>query len=188
MKATLIFGNPSLTSFDNFIAEQTEKSLIDKGFEVKRYNVYDYPLLPINPSQDGFPDEFTKISKEIANVDAWVVIAPMWNFSMPGGLKNFFDGIIQAKTYFKFVSILGQGVPVGLLDVKKLTLIWTSGSPWYAFLIPGMDHLVSLMKRIRRFCGIKKFQHINLSPIRFERPSDQKIQKWTKKINNLKFI
>ena len=187
MKAALIFGNPSLTSFDNFIAEEATKSLQNQGFEVKRYNVYEYPLLDQNPSQDGFPDEFTRISQEIANVDTWVVVAPMWNFSMPGGLKNFFDGILQAKTYFKFVSILGQGVPVGLLKVKKLTLLWTSGSPSYSFLIPGMDHLVSLMRRLKWFCGIKKFQHMNMSPIRYQRPPQKKIDKWIKKIHKLKF-
>jgi FMN-dependent NADH-azoreductase len=185
MKAALIFGNPSLTSFDDFLAKEAEKALKDKGFEVKRYNVYDYPLLSQNPSQDGFSDQFKEISQEIANTDAWVVIAPMWNFSMPGGLKNFFDGIIQAKTYFKFTKF---GIPIGLLNVKKLTLIWTSGSPGYAFLIPGMDHLVSLTKKIKGFCGIKKFQHMNISPIRYARPDQKNIDKWVKKIHKLKFI
>lgn len=188
MKAALIFGNPSLTSFDNFIAEKTIESLKKQGFEVKRYNVFEEPLLSENPSQVGFPDRFTKVSKELSEVDCWVIVAPMWNFSMPGGLKNFFDGIIQAKTYFKFVSVLGQGVPVGLLKVKKATLLWTSGSPGFAFMLPGMDHLVSLTKKLTKFCGIKKFQHMNMSPIRYQSPPQKKIDKWLNKIDKMKFV
>lgn len=185
MKAALIFGNPSLTSFNNFIAEETEKALTKQGFTVTRYNTADYPLLQYNPAEEGFDKEFTQLSIELSEYDCWVVVTPMWNFSMPACLKNFFDGIIQSKRYFQFGKF---GIPKGLLSVKKLTVIWSSGSPWYAFLIPGMDHLISLMKKIAWFCGIKKFQHMNMSPIRNQRPSQAKIDKWIKKINKLKFI
>lgn len=183
-KAALIFANPSLTSFNNYLAEETTKALQNQNFEVKRYNVYDTPLINQNPSEKGFSDAEAKLSDELAAMDAWVIISPMWNFSMPGGLKNFLDVIIQAKKYFRYTK---YGIPVGLLKVKKLTLIWTSGSPRAFFFIPGMDHLVSLTKRIRRFCGIKKFQHINFSPILGEIPKE-KVEKWTKKIHKLKFI
>jgi FMN-dependent NADH-azoreductase len=185
MKAALIFANPSLTSFNDFLAKETIKSLNKQNFQVTRYNVYDYPLLKENPSEKGFNDQFTKLSIELSKYDTWVIITPMWNFSIPGGLKNFFDGIIQSKRYFQFGK---YGIPKGLLNVKKMTVIWTSGSPWYAFLIPGMNHLTPLLKNIARFCGIKKFQHLNLSPIRIKKPADKQIQKWITKINNLKFI
>lgn len=185
MKAALIFANPSLTSFNNFIADETTKTLQKQNFEVTRYNVYDYPLLDYNPSQNGFCKTYTNLSIELSKFDTWVIITPMWNFSIPGGLKNFFDGIIQAKRYFKFGKF---GIPKGLLNVKKMTVIWTSGSPWYAFLIPGMNHLTTLLKKTAWFCGIKKFQHLNLSPIRTQNPTQQQIQSWLSKIDKLKFI
>lgn len=185
MKAALIYGHPTKDSFNAFLATETKQILKNKGFEVKEYDVYQYPLMQRNPSQNGFSDEWKALSQELAEVDAWIIICPMWNYTMPAGLKNFFDGIFQAGTYFKFLK---YGIPKGLLNVKKATLIWTSGSPGYAIRLLRLDHLVSLTKSMCKFVGIKKFQQLNFGKIRNRQIPQPTVDKWIRKIEKLKFI
>lgn len=58
--------------------------------------------------------------EELFAADVLVIGAPMYNFSIPSQLKAWIDHIVAAGKTFKYNEF---GVPVGLVDHKKVYLI-----------------------------------------------------------------
>lgn len=71
--------------------------------------------------------EHSSLIEEIKSADTIVIAAPMYNFSIPSTLKNYFDAITKAGVTFKYSE---QGQPVGLLENKKTYVIITRGGKY----------------------------------------------------------
>ena len=100
--------------------------------------VRDVSLNPVTPlsgsvlGELGNPNsavtkEHNYLIEEIKSADIVVIGAPMYNFSIPSTLKNYFDAITKAGITFKYNE---QGQPVGFLSNKKTYVIISRGGKY----------------------------------------------------------
>ncbi|EAS44865.1 FMN-dependent NADH-azoreductase 1 [Photobacterium profundum] len=90
---------------------------------------------------------------ELQNSDTIVIAAPMYNFSVPTQLKNWFDIIARAGVTFSYT----ENGPVGLITGKKVIVVTTRG---------GMhkdgptDTMVPYLKTILGFIGLTDIEFV----------------------------
>ena len=100
--------------------------------------VRDVSLNPVTPlsgsvlGELGNPNsavakEHNYLIEEIKSADIVVIGAPMYNFSIPSTLKNYFDAITKAGITFKYNE---QGQPFGFLSNKKTYVIISRGGKY----------------------------------------------------------
>ncbi|WET49275.1 NAD(P)H-dependent oxidoreductase [Chryseobacterium indologenes] len=69
--------------------------------------------------------------KELKEHDIYVIATPMYNWSIPGGLKAYIDQIMRINETWKFRSGIPDGDYVGLLHSKKAFILSTRGDTGY---------------------------------------------------------
>ena len=124
---------------NNSTSNKYSSNLIDS---IKHPNdeiiVRDVSLNPVTPlsgsvlGELGNPNsavtkEHNYLIEEIKSADIVVIGAPMYNFSIPSTLKNYFDAITKAGITFKYNE---QGQPVGFLSNKKTYIIISRGGKY----------------------------------------------------------
>nr|WP_315029039.1 NAD(P)H-dependent oxidoreductase [uncultured Chryseobacterium sp.] len=72
-----------------------------------------------------------ELVKELKEHDVYVIGTPMYNWSIPGGLKAYVDQIMRINETWKFRSGLPDGDYVGLLENKKAYILSTRGDTGY---------------------------------------------------------
>lgn len=117
-------------------------------------------------------------AQKFKGYDKYVIVAPMWNLSIPSILKSYIDHIIVSGITFKYTK---YGIPKGLLRGKKALYIGTRGGgyPFPASLI-AFD--LKYIKFVLKFIGIKKFEsflleNIDKSPEKIKEKFPQKLEK-----------
>ncbi|MGF1683481.1 FMN-dependent NADH-azoreductase [Photobacterium minamisatsumaniensis] len=88
-----------------------------------------------------------QLINEIHASDTLVIAAPMYNFSIPTQLKNWFDLIARAGVTFSYTE---KG-PVGLLTDKKVIVVTTRGGMHKD---GATDTMVPYLKTILSFVGL----------------------------------
>jgi FMN-dependent NADH-azoreductase len=91
-----------------------------------------YQILVGQPIDRDHAESWTEIEREIERfrtADAYLITAPMWNFSVPYALKYYIDCIVQPGYLFRFNEL---GYPVPLLSGKKMIVVSSSGSDYSA--------------------------------------------------------
>ncbi|WP_321329514.1 FMN-dependent NADH-azoreductase [uncultured Ilyobacter sp.] len=98
-------------------------------------------------------NELTKYVEEFMEYDKYVIVAPMWNLSIPSILKTYIDHIVVAGKTFKYTE---EG-PVGLLENKKALHITARGGLYSEG--PGADFEMGdrYLRTILGFMGIQDF-------------------------------
>ncbi len=76
---------------------------------------------------DPVAREHNSLIAEIQSADVIVIAAPMYNFSIPSTLKNYFDAITKVGVTFKYSE---QGQPIGLIQNKKAHVVITRGGKY----------------------------------------------------------
>lgn len=109
-------------------------------------------------------------AQKFMEYDKYVIVAPMWNLSIPSILKSYIDHIIVSGITFKYTK---YGVPKGLLKDKKALYIGTRGGA-YPFPISLIAFDLKYIKFVLKFIGIKKFESFLLENVD---KSPQKIKK-----------
>ncbi|WP_407333006.1 FMN-dependent NADH-azoreductase [Enterovibrio sp. 27052020O] len=94
-----------------------------------------------------------QLINEIKASDTLVIAAPMYNFSIPTQLKNWFDLIARAGVTFAYTE---QG-PKGLLTGKKAIVVTTRGGIHKG--TPN-DHVTGHIKTILNFIGISDIEFV----------------------------
>nr|WP_293300340.1 NAD(P)H-dependent oxidoreductase [Allomuricauda sp.] len=69
--------------------------------------------------------------KELQEHDVYVLGTPMYNWSIPSGLKAYIDQVMRINETWKFRSGKPDGDYVGLLENKKLFILSTRGDTGY---------------------------------------------------------
>ena len=69
--------------------------------------------------------------KELKENDIYVIATPMYNWSIPSGLKAYIDQIMRINETWKFKSGMPDGQYVGLLENKKLFILSSRGDTGY---------------------------------------------------------
>ena len=88
---------------------------------------------------------------EIHASDTLVIGAPMYNFSIPTQLKNWFDLIARAGVTFSYT----ENGPVGMLTGKKVIIVTTRGGMHKD---GATDTMVPYLKTILGFVGMTDVQ------------------------------
>lgn len=87
---------------------------------------------------------------EAIAADVIVIGAPMYNFSVPSGLKAYIDQIARAGRTFKYT----ETGPVGLLTNKKVYIVTASGGVYSEGPAAGYDFLATYLRAVLGFLGI----------------------------------
>jgi FMN-dependent NADH-azoreductase len=93
---------------------------------------------------------------EVLAADVIVIGAPMYNFSVPSGLKAYIDHIARAGRTFKYTD---KG-PVGLVEGKKVYVFTASGGVYSEGPAAGYDFLATYLKAVLGFLGITDISFI----------------------------
>ena len=87
--------------------------------------------------------------EELLAADALIIGAPLYNFTIPSGLKAWIDRVVVSGKTFKY----GAEGPVGLAGEKKVVIVATSGGK-YAESPVDFAH-VGHLKQVLNFIGLK---------------------------------
>lgn len=72
-----------------------------------------------------------ELVRELKDHDLYVIATPMYNWSIPSGLKAYIDQIMRFNKTWKFRSGVPDGDYVGLLENKKLFILSSRGDTGY---------------------------------------------------------
>ncbi|WP_342607003.1 FMN-dependent NADH-azoreductase [Vibrio tritonius] len=97
--------------------------------------------------QQAIVDLSNTLIEELKAADTVVIAAPMYNFTIPTQLKNWFDLIARAGVTFKYTE---NGVQ-GLIEGKKAVVITTRGG---IHKDAPQDIVTSYLKTILGFIGV----------------------------------
>ena len=105
-----------------------------------------------NKESDVFK-EHNSLIEEIKNVDVIVIAAPMYNFSIPSTLKNYFDAITKAGITFTYT----ESGPQGLINNKKTYVVISRGGKYKEH---GMTFQEDYLKVQLNFIGLTDVKFI----------------------------
>lgn len=96
---------------------KTVQNLFPSDMEMEIVDIPDIPIYnyDIQESQ-GFPQSIINIGEKIKNADAILIATPEYNYSIPGGLKNFIDWLsrLESKPFFGIpMSMVGATTGMG---------------------------------------------------------------------------
>jgi len=97
-----------------------------------------------------------RLIEELQQADLVLVGAPMYNFTVPAGLKVWLDHVARAGVTFKYTD---QG-PVGLLDNKQVVVFATMGGVHQP---DETDHLRPYLKTMLNFLGLGNVEFVTAS-------------------------
>ncbi|MBP7859755.1 NAD(P)H-dependent oxidoreductase [Patescibacteria group bacterium] len=183
-KILIITSHPNKDSLTFQNANITEKKALESGIEVTRIEASDLPLMGKNLSS-AEKDLLEKTKNSLLNSDYIAIFTPLWNFGLPGALKNFLDVSIVARLHFRFRKF---GIPQGLIKAKCVYIFYTSGTSEFAIRVfPFISALVWNLKLIFFMCGVKKFKVYHLGSVEKGKTKKEDIEKWFKKIAKVDF-
>lgn len=118
---------------------------------------------PIDPDHAESWAHIEALIGEFLAADVYLITAPMWNFSIPYVLKYYIDAIVQPRYLFAYDE---YGVPVGLVQGKKMVCITTRGgdyspvSPMHSY-----DAQEPYLRQIFGFVGITDITCVHGQPM-----------------------
>jgi FMN-dependent NADH-azoreductase len=127
----------------------------DLGAQAPQHLSPDYFAIGATPEEQRSEHQTSELKlsdaliEEFLAADALIIGAPLYNFTIPSGLKAWIDRVAVAGKTFKYTS---EG-PVGLAGDKKVVIVATSGGK-YADTPVDAAH-VGHLKTVLGFLGIK---------------------------------
>ena len=112
--------------------------------------------------------EHTDLINEIKSIDTLVMGVPMYNFTIPTTLKNYFDAIARAHETFKYT----ESGPVGLLNINKAYVVLSRGGMYHGKDSYQEDYLTAMLK----FVGVKEVEFIYVEGVNYGAEFAQKAE------------
>jgi len=165
-----------------FIEEYKKKNPTDEVDVIDLYNE-EYPALKyfeIESARETGKGKMITEATNFKNYDKYLIVAPMWNLSVPSILKSYIDHIIVSGVTFKYTK---YGIPKGLLRDKKAFYIGTRGGA-YPFPASLIAFDLKYIKFVLKFMGIKKFKSFLLENI--DKHPEKTHNNFTRKSDKLK--
>ena len=153
-----ILGDYSQSSklLDEYIAKFDQDQLTVRDLAANPLPVLDTSVIgafgaaatgELTADQQAIVDLSNTLIEELKATDTVVIAAPMYNFTIPTQLKNWFDLIARAGVTFKYTE---NGVQ-GLIEGKKAVVITTRGG---IHKDAPQDIVTSYLKTILGFIGV----------------------------------
>lgn len=182
-KILIITANPKKNSLTHKNAQIIEETALKENFIISKYEAYDFNIMGKNPKKEEML--INQAQKDLLEAEYVCIFCPLWNFGLPGALKNFLDMVITSKVHFKFRKFK---IPQGLIRAKKVYIVYTSGSSSLLLkLLPFTSVLVWNLKLIFFMCGIKNFKVYQLGNADRKNTKKEVYDKWFKRLKNVKF-
>jgi FMN-dependent NADH-azoreductase len=106
--------------------------------------------------------EAERIAVRFSLADRVLISTPMWNFSIPYKLKQWFDVVIQPGLTFRFDPAQGY---LPLLKDRPTLVILASGSDYATGMNRGRtDMATPYLREALRFMGIKDMRFVPIGP------------------------
>jgi FMN-dependent NADH-azoreductase len=127
----------------------------DVGAEAPQHLSPDYFAIGATPEEQRSTDQTSELKlsdaliEEFLAADALIIGAPLYNFTIPSGLKAWIDRVVVAGKTFRYSA---EG-PIGLAGDKKVVIVATSGGK-YADSPVDFAH-VGHLKTVLNFLGVK---------------------------------
>ncbi len=93
---------------------------------------------------------FSSLTDQFINADKYVIVTPLWNFTVPAIMKAYLDTLCVAGKTFKYT----ENGPVGLLKNKKVIHVQASGGFFSEEPAKDLDFGTNYIKTIMNFIGI----------------------------------
>jgi NAD(P)H dehydrogenase (quinone) len=185
MKILIVLANPNKNSFCRAIAKTAAKTLKAKGNSVKLHDLYKekFPAV-LTEAEDlkaSKPPAVIQIHcKDLADADGIIVVHPNWWGGPPAVLKGWIDRVIRQGVAYKFVEgDKGEGVPVGLLKMKKAVVFNTTNTKPVREMKVFKDPLETIWKNcVFGLCGVNDFTRKSYGVVITSTASQRK--KWLK--------
>lgn len=105
-----------------------------------------------------------KLIKEFKEHNIYVIGTPMYNWSIPSGLKTYIDHLMRINETWKFRSGKPDGDYVGLLKNKKMFILSSRGDTGYGENEKNehMNFQTTYLKFVFGIMGIKNISTISL--------------------------
>ncbi|MGG5208920.1 FMN-dependent NADH-azoreductase [Chryseobacterium sp. MIQD13] len=105
-----------------------------------------------------------ELIKELKENNIYVIGTPMYNWSIPSGLKAYIDQVIRINETWKFRSGKPDGDYVGLLENKKLFILSSRGDTGYGESEKNehMNFQTTYLKFVFGMMGVKDVTIISL--------------------------
>jgi FMN-dependent NADH-azoreductase len=100
---------------------------------------------------------------ELKAADTIVIGSPMYNFSIPTGLKAWFDHVVRAGETFAYVD----GRAVGLLKGKRAILILTRGGVYRQGPHANLDFQEPYLRLLLGFMGVTDVEAVHAEQLAF---------------------
>lgn len=111
--------------------------------------------------RDSFA-EAERMALRFSLADRVLISTPMWNFSIPYKLKQWFDIIVQPGLTFTFDPSQGY---LPLLNDRPTLVILASGSDFATGMNRGrIDMATPYLREILRFVGIRNVRFVPIGP------------------------
>jgi FMN-dependent NADH-azoreductase len=95
---------------------------------------------------------------ELVGADLVVIGTPVYNFTVPAGLKAWIDLVARVGRTFTYTE---TGMPQGLLGGRRVVVLASSGSGPHLMAAMGMDHHEAYLRGMFLFLGIDDFEVVH---------------------------
>lgn len=99
---------------------------------------------------------FSSLTEQFISADKYVIVTPLWNFTIPAIMKAYLDTLCVVGKTFKYTE---KG-PVGLLTGKKVIHVQASGGFYSEEPARALDFGTNYVKTIMNFIGITDYETI----------------------------
>lgn len=117
---------------------------------------------PLDPSHAESWKAIEATIQQFLAADTIVISTPMWNFNVPYALKYYIDAVVQPGYLFTYND---QGVPVGLVEGKRMICVTSRGGDYSVAHMQPYDFQEPYLRAIFGFVGIRDIQFINAQPM-----------------------
>ncbi|EKO3384728.1 FMN-dependent NADH-azoreductase [Vibrio fluvialis] len=157
-----ILGDYSQSSklLDAYLTKFNQDELNVRDLAVEPLPVLDFSVATALRATEDLSEEQQKVVAlsdeliaEVKAADTLVIAAPMYNFTIPTQLKNWFDLIARAGVTFKYTEAGVQG----LIEGKKAVVITTRGG---IHKDSATDNVTPYLKTILGFVGITEVEFV----------------------------
>lgn len=156
---SFVKNNPNCIVDELNVADESLPGLTVKVIHGK------YILLGGGELTQKVKDAWNPIERHIQrflSAEAYLISAPMWNFSIPYTLKQYIDIIVQPKYLFQYTS---QGIE-GLVKNRKMLVITSRGGDYsQGSAFNAYDFQEPYLRAVFGFIGIKDITFINAQPM-----------------------
>ncbi len=135
MIVLVILAHPHPGSFNHAIAEAGVQALAAAGHEVIFHDLYAECFDPILgweeiPKGAKLDGPVAGHCRELALADGIIIVHPNWWGMPPAILKGWVDRVIRPGVAYEFLEgDSGEGVPRGLLSIRRALVFNTSNTP-----------------------------------------------------------